>query len=56
MDWNVVISIYQDGFPRALRALAKLGQVQPSSYYNVLVMRVDDTLNLLSAVEQLTEH
>jgi tRNA(Ser,Leu) C12 N-acetylase TAN1 len=55
MNWNVVISIYQDGFRRALRALAKLGQVQPSSYYNVLVMRVDDSLNLLSAVEQLTE-
>jgi tRNA(Ser,Leu) C12 N-acetylase TAN1 len=56
MDWNVVISIYQDGFPRARRALAKLGDVRPSGYYNVLTMSSDDDpLQLVSAVEQLTE-
>lgn len=56
MDWNVVVSIYQDGFPRARRALAKLGHVQPTGYYNVLMMSVDDNpLELVSAVEQLTE-
>ena len=55
MDWNVVVSIYQDGYHRALRALAQLGQVQPSPYYNVLVMRVDNLLKLLSTVEQVTE-
>jgi tRNA(Ser,Leu) C12 N-acetylase TAN1 len=56
MDWNVVVSIYQDGFPRARRALAKLGDVRPTGYYNVLMMSADDDpLELVSAVEQLTE-
>jgi len=26
-DWNVVISLYQDGFPTALRVLRNLGQL-----------------------------
>ena len=41
-DWNVVVSIYQDGFKRALRALREFGPVEPSLYHNVLVMKVDD--------------
>ncbi len=55
MDWNVVVSIYPEGFKRALRALARYGHVEPSSYYNVLVMSVDDPLQMLAAVEQQTE-
>jgi tRNA(Ser,Leu) C12 N-acetylase TAN1 len=54
-DWNVIISIYQDGFRRAQRALETLGSVEPSSYHNVLVMKVDDPMALLDAVEQRTE-
>jgi tRNA(Ser,Leu) C12 N-acetylase TAN1 len=54
-DWNVVVSIYQTGFRRALRALGKLGPVARSPYHNVLVMKVDDVMVLLQAVEQKTE-
>ena len=54
-DWNVVVSIYQDGFKRALRALEALGPVERSPYYNVLAMRVDDPVALLEAVERRTE-
>ena len=54
-DWNVVVSIYQDGFRRALRALQELGPVERSPYHNVLVMRVDDPMALLEAIEQKTE-
>lgn len=54
-DWNVVISVYQDGYRRALRALRELGAVERSPYHNVLVMRVDDPLALLEAVERRTE-
>jgi tRNA(Ser,Leu) C12 N-acetylase TAN1 len=54
-NWNVVISIYQDGFRRALRALQELGPVGRSPYHNVLVMRVDDPVALLEAVERRTE-
>ena len=54
-DWNVVISIYQDGFRRALRALQEFGPVERSPYYNVLVMKVEDPTALLEAVERQTE-
>lgn len=54
-DWNVVVSIYQTGFRRALRALGKLGPVARSPYHNVLVMKVDDAVALLEAVERQTE-
>jgi hypothetical protein len=55
MDWNVVVSIYQEGFRRALRALREFGPIERSPYYNVLVMKVDDPKELLTAVERRTE-
>lgn len=54
-DWNVIVSVYRDGFTRALHTLEKLGSVERSPYYNVIVMRVDDPISLLEAVEQQTE-
>ena len=54
-DWNVVISVYQDGFRRALRALKEYGSVERSPYYNVLVMRVKDPTALLEAIERKAE-
>lgn len=54
-DWNVVVSIYQDGFRRALRALKEFGPAERSPYHNVIVMRVDDPIALLEAVERKTE-
>ena len=54
-DWNVVISIYQDGFRRVIHALKDLGTVERSLYYNVLVMKADDAIGLLESVERKTE-
>jgi len=54
-DWNVVVSVFQDGYSRALRALQKLGVAERSPYHNVLVMKVDDPLVLLEAIEKRTE-
>ena len=54
-DWNVVISVYQDGFRRALRALKEFGPVERSPYHNVLLMRVEDPTALLDAIERGTE-
>ena len=54
-DWNVVVSIYQDGFRRALRALREFGSVERSPYYNVLVMKIEDPMALLEAIERRTE-
>ena len=54
-NWNVVISVFQDGFRRALRALRALGPVEHSPYHNVLVMAVEEPLPLLEAIEKVTE-
>ena len=48
-DWNVVVSVFQGGFRRALRALQKLGVAERSPYHNVLVMKVEDPVILLEA-------
>jgi tRNA(Ser,Leu) C12 N-acetylase TAN1 len=54
-DWNVIISIYQDGFRRVIHALKDLGTVERSPYYNVLVMKADHAIGLLESVERKTE-
>jgi tRNA(Ser,Leu) C12 N-acetylase TAN1 len=54
-DWNVVITIYQDAFKRALRALRQIGPVERSPFHNVLVMKVDDPAELLEAIEGRTK-
>jgi tRNA(Ser,Leu) C12 N-acetylase TAN1 len=54
-SWNVIVSIYQDGFKRALHALRALGSVERSPYHNVLVMTVEDPIALLDAIEKLTK-
>ena len=54
-DWNVVVSVFQDGYSRALRALQKLGVAERSPYHNVLVMKVNDPVVLLEAIEKRTE-
>ncbi len=54
-DWNVVISVYQEGFRRVLRALRDLGPTDRSPYFNVLVMQADDPIALLAAIERKTE-
>ncbi|MEK4032344.1 THUMP domain-containing protein [Methylocystis sp. IM3] len=53
-DWNVIITIYQDGYKRALRALREFGAATGSPYHNVLVMRVADPLALLESLERRT--
>jgi tRNA(Ser,Leu) C12 N-acetylase TAN1 len=54
-DWNILISVYQDGFRRTLHALKEFGSVERSPYHNVLVMKVEDPIALLDAVERKTE-
>jgi tRNA(Ser,Leu) C12 N-acetylase TAN1 len=54
-DWNVVISIYKDGFREVRRGLQEFGPVERTNYHNVLVMRAADPIDLLEAVERKTE-
>jgi tRNA(Ser,Leu) C12 N-acetylase TAN1 len=54
-DWNLIVTIYQQGFRRALRALQDIGPTKRSPYHNVLVMKVDDPVRALGVVERLTD-
>lgn len=42
-DWNVIVTVYQDrrSFRRALNLLRPLGEIAPSAFHNVLLMRVE---------------
>jgi tRNA(Ser,Leu) C12 N-acetylase TAN1 len=54
-DWNIIVTIYQEGFRRALRALQDIGPAERGPYHNVLVMKVDHPMAFLEAIERLTE-
>jgi tRNA(Ser,Leu) C12 N-acetylase TAN1 len=43
MDWNVVVTVYdQRGMRRARRLLSRYGEIARTEFYNVLVLRVPD--------------
>ena len=54
-DWNLVVTIFQDGFRCALRALRALGPIERTPYHNVLAMQVDDPVKVLAAIELKTQ-
>lgn len=54
-DWNVVVTVYEEGFADALKALREFGPVEPTGFHNVLVMKVEDPLALLNALERSIE-
>lgn len=54
-DWNVIVSIYQEGFRHALRALRQFAPTEQSGHYNVLTMKADDPMALLAAIERKAE-
>jgi tRNA(Ser,Leu) C12 N-acetylase TAN1 len=41
-DWNVIVTLAEDGFREAVRLLGKWGRVKRTSYYNVLGMKVEN--------------
>lgn len=51
-EWNVIVSIYQDGYRRARRALRELGAVERSPYHNLIIMSVEDPIVLLDTIEK----
>lgn len=55
-DWNVVVSVYNDGFDRAKQLLTAFGQVANTSYYNVLVLKVDDPDAFLARIDRMVEN
>lgn len=54
-DWNVVISLHERKYVQARKLLKKLGPVSRTSYFNVLVMKVEDIGHLLETLQQWVE-
>ncbi len=52
-DWNVVVSLHEHKYNQARRLLEQLGRVSRTAYFNVLVMKVDDTAALLETLRQM---
>jgi tRNA(Ser,Leu) C12 N-acetylase TAN1 len=51
MDWNVIVTVRHD-FGRAVQLLRKLGHIERTGLFNVIVMRVIDVHALLEQIEQ----
>ena len=55
--WNAIVTARADRLPKARKGLRALGRVQPTGFYNVLTVTVDETERFLERFEQLvTEH
>ena len=42
MEWNVVVTVQEDGYQKARRLLQRFGEVGKTDFFNLLVMRVPD--------------
>lgn len=47
-DWNVVVTVYEEGWKPAKRILSQAGVVSPTDYHDVLVMKVEDPGTFMS--------
>ena len=50
-DWNVVVTVNEDGYRRVRRMLERYGAMAPTDFYNVMVMRVADPEGLMSDLQ-----
>ena len=54
-DWNAVITVHDGGYTQARKVLEPFGPVGRTEYYNILVLRSGDPLQLLDALRQQAE-
>ncbi len=51
-DWNVVITVNEQGFREAFAVLDEFGPVRKTDFFNVLVMRVNDVPGMLEILNK----
>ena len=51
-DWNVVITVHDDGYNLARKSLERYGKVDRTEYFNILVMQTSDSRHLLDALRE----
>lgn len=54
-DWNVVVTVNEDGYRQARRILEPYGAMAPTEYYNVMVMRVADVPGMMADLARRIE-
>lgn len=52
-DWNVLVTVHEEGFDQAEQVLAPMGELSRTRYHNVLVLRVEDTAEFLERLDEL---
>lgn len=51
-EWNVVINVNEGGFKRAFEVLSEFGPIKKTDFFNVLVMKVEDTNQMLETLRK----
>lgn len=51
INWNVVITVHQNGFTPVAHAVHDLGSVGLTTYHNLLTMKAKDPMAVLAAIE-----
>jgi tRNA(Ser,Leu) C12 N-acetylase TAN1 len=51
--WNVVVTVREQAFSRAMKLLQPFGQVHRTEFFNVLVLEVPDTEQFVQQLRQL---
>ena len=55
-DWNVVITVNDsESFRKARRDFQRFGDVAPTNYHNVLVLRVSDVSKFVEQLSSIIE-
>ncbi|MDH3689702.1 MAG: THUMP domain-containing protein [Gammaproteobacteria bacterium] len=52
-DWNVVVSVPEHTYKQSKKLLAQFGHIAKTNFYNVFVMKVADSHELLSELSSL---
>jgi tRNA(Ser,Leu) C12 N-acetylase TAN1 len=55
MDWNVVISVQNQGFKAAREFLHEYGKIKATDYFNVMIMQVNNIEDFLEDMRTLYE-
>lgn len=53
MDWNVVVTVHEEGFDQVEQVLDPMGELERTRYHNVLVLRVEDLEEFLGKLDDL---
>ncbi|KAF0215912.1 MAG: hypothetical protein FD174_3922 [Geobacteraceae bacterium] len=51
-EWNVVVTVHDGGYSKARQLLNRFGRVNKSDFFNILVMRTDDTRRFLESLRE----